>query len=94
MSKTLYSHDPNSVEHLIRKVISEIRKTEIISNDSNLPSEDRLTQKEGADFLGISITSIINWKKQRKMAYLQIGRSIFYSKKELLKIARQEREML
>ena len=74
-------------------VVDEIKKTDI--NDSSLaPSEDRLTQKEAANFLGISVTSLISWKKQGKIPYYQIGKSIFFSKSELLKIARRNQEFV
>ncbi len=70
-------------------VLEELRKTEYIQETSLNPEEDRLTQKEAAKFLGISVTSLISWKKKKIVPYYQIGRSIFYSKKELLDLARK-----
>ena len=80
------------LERTIRLVVNEVRKTEIVNSTTNLPSEDRLSQKEAAKFLGISVTSLISWKKKGQVPYYQIGRSIFFSKSELLKLARQNRE--
>lgn len=89
MSNVLfYTHSKDDLKRVVKMVVDEIRKTESI--ESNItPEEDRLTQKEAANFLGISVTSLIAWKKEGKVPYYQIGRSIFFSKAELLKIARK-----
>lgn len=85
----LFGFNKKDLERTVRLVVDEVRKTEIIESDSNLPREDRLTQKEAAQFLGISVTSIIAWKKKGHIPYYQIGRAIFYSKSELLALARK-----
>lgn len=94
MSNVLfYSHNKEDLKRVVKMVVDEIRKTETI--DSNItPKEDRLTQKEAASFLGISVTSLIAWKKEGKVPYYQIGRSIFFSKTELLKIARKNPDLI
>nr|WP_262497615.1 helix-turn-helix domain-containing protein [Maribacter sp. 4G9] len=53
------------------------------------PENDRLTQQEVAKFLGISVTALISWKKKKIVPDFQIGRAIFFSKKELLDLARK-----
>lgn len=90
----LYGFSKSDLEHVVRKVITEIRKTNIVQDSPINPEEDRLTQKEAATFLGVSVTSLISWKKQGKVPYYQIGRSIFFSKAELLKISRKNRDLL
>ena len=89
-----YTHNKEDLKRIVKMVVDEIRKTEQINDDGINVKEDRLTQKEAAAFLGISITSLISWKKQGKVPYYQIGRSIFFSKSELLKLARKNRESL
>jgi len=89
-----YTHNKEDLVRAVKLVINEIRKTETISNVPINPEEDRLTQREAAAFLGISVTSIIAWKKQGKIPYFQIGRSIFFSKSELLKIARKNKDLV
>ncbi|WP_240531772.1 helix-turn-helix domain-containing protein [Maribacter sp. 4G9] len=42
-----------------------------------------------AKFLGISVTALISWKKKKIVPDFQIGRAIFFSKKELLDLARK-----
>lgn len=95
MSNVLfYTHNKEDLVRAVRLVINEIRKTDTISNNPINPEEDRLTQKEAALFLGISVTSIISWKKLGKVPYYQIGRSIFFSKSELLKIAQKNKGLI
>jgi len=95
MSNVLfYTHNKEDLVNAVKMVINEIRKTGIIQDSSIDPDQDRLTQKEAATFLGISITSLIAWKKNGKVPYYQIGRSPFYSKMELLKIARKNPSLL
>lgn len=90
----LFGFNKKDLERTVRLVIDEVRKTEIIESNSNLPKEDRLTQKEAAQFLGISVTSLIAWKKKGHVPYFQIGRSIFFSKSELLALARKNKDLL
>ncbi len=94
MSNVLfYTHSKDDLKRVVKMIVDEIRKTETI--DSNItPEEDRLTQKEAASFLGISVTSLIAWKKEGKVPYYQIGRSIFFSKAEILKIARKNPDLV
>ncbi|MCF8713199.1 helix-turn-helix domain-containing protein [Joostella atrarenae] len=90
MSNVLfYTHNKEDLKRVVKMVLDEMLKTETISNSPINPEEDRLTQKEAAKFLGVSITTIISWKRKGKVPYYEIGRSVFYSKSELLKIARK-----
>ena len=77
MGKVLYSYDKNDIERIIRKVVNEVKKTSTISNEQGTLEEDRLSQKEAAAFLGVTVTSLIKWKKQKKVPFYQVGRSIF-----------------
>ncbi|WP_298547651.1 helix-turn-helix domain-containing protein [uncultured Aquimarina sp.] len=91
---SIYTHNREDLKRIVRLVIDEIRNTEILPQSFKNIKNDRLTQKEAAQFLGISITSLISWKKQGKIPYYQIGRSIFYYKSELLKVAKKSRATL
>lgn len=89
MSFQLITHSKKDLEKVVEVVIERLRKTEFIQQTPINPDEDRLSQKEAAAFLGISVTSLISWKKKGKVPYYQIGRSIFFSKSELLKLAQK-----
>ena len=95
MSQVLfYTHNKEDLRRTVRMIIDEIRKTDTISDSPINSEEDRLTQKEAAKFLGVSITTIIKWKKVGKVPYYSVGRSIFYSKRELLDIARKNPQLV
>lgn len=87
----IYTHNREDLKRVVRLVIDEIRKTEMLPKSSMDIENNRLTQKEAAQFLGISVTSLISWKKLGKVPYYQIGRSIFFYKSELLKVARKNK---
>lgn len=55
-------------KELIRESIQEYQTDSVeVSKDSEI-----LNQKEAAEFLGISQTTIIKWKKEGKIPYQQI----------------------
>lgn len=95
MGTVLYTHDKNDLERIIKKVINEVRKTELISTKSLTPEEDRLSQTQAAKFLGVSVTTLIKWKKQKKIPYYNIENTntFFYSKTELLEFAKRNPEL-
>jgi|SRR5690606_33260260 len=95
MSQVLfYTHNKEDLRRTVRMIIDEIRKTDTISDSPINSEEDRLTQKEAARFLGVSVTTIISWKKSGKVPYYSVGRSVFYSKQELLEIARKNPQLV
>jgi hypothetical protein len=90
MSNTiLYGFTKKDLEQTIEIVINRLRKTDLIQESSSSPEEDRLTQSEAAELLGVTVQCLIKWKKKNLVPFYQIGRSVFYSKKELLGQARK-----
>jgi len=94
MGTLLYTHNKHDLERIVKHVIQEVRKTELLPPNSVTPEEDKLTQKQAADFLGISIVSLISWKKKNLVPFYQIGKKIFYSKSELLEIASKNSKLI
>lgn len=97
MSNVLfYTHTKEDLVRAVRLVMNEIRQTELI--DTTIPTDDeKLTQKAAAQLLGVSITTIIDWRKTGKIprdAYMRIGRPIFYSKKKLIEYAKKNRGLV
>ena len=88
-----YTHGKDDLEKVVRLVINEIRQTELIY--SPIPIDDeKLTQTGASLLLGVSVTTIIEWRKSGKIprdAYMRIGRPIFYSKKKLLEYAKNNK---
>lgn len=91
MSTLLYTHSKHDLERIVKFVIKELHKTNLELPKSIAPGEDRLTQKEAALFLSVSVATIINWKKKNKIPYYEVGKSIFFSKRELIEVARKNR---
>ena len=90
----LYAFSEEDLERIVETVISRVRKTELIQESNPSIEEDRLSQKEACALLNISVQSIIQWKKKGLIPYYQIGKSIFYSKTELLNVARNRPEVV
>ncbi|WP_010177358.1 helix-turn-helix domain-containing protein [Aquimarina agarilytica] len=90
----LYGFSKKDLEHTIELVVNRLRKTELIDESSANPEEDRLTQTEAADLLGVSVQCLIKWKKKELIPYYKIGRTVFYSKKELLTQARKNSKLV
>lgn len=90
----LYAYSKEDLENIVESVISRLRKMDVLT-ESNVPQEDdRITQKEAASLLNISVQTLISWKKKELVPYYQIGRSIFFSKNELLNVARNNPKLL
>lgn len=86
----IYVLTKEELDLTIERVINRLKKTDTINpvNNTN-PEDDKLTQKEASELLGVTVQCIIKWKKKKLIPYYQIGRSVFFSKKELLAQARK-----
>ncbi|MDM1521731.1 helix-turn-helix domain-containing protein [Empedobacter sp. 225-1] len=93
MSNLLYTHSKKDLEAIVEIVIKRLRKMDISETTKDIPEDDRLTQKEAARLLNISVVTLIDWKKKGLVPFYQVQRSIFYSKKELMEIAQKNRNL-
>lgn len=93
MSNLLYTHSKKDLEAIVEIVIERLRKMDISETIKDIPDDDRLTQKEAARLLNISVVTLIDWKKKGLVPFYQVQRSIFYSKKELIEIAQKNRNL-
>lgn len=93
MSNLLYTHSKKDLEAIVEIVIERLRKMDISETKKDIPEDDRLTQKEAARLLNISVVTLIDWKKKGLVPFYQVQRSIFYSKKELIEIAQKNRNL-
>jgi len=85
----IYILTKEELDLTIERVINRLRKTDVIASPSSNPEDDKLTQKEVSELLGVTVQCIIKWKKKNLIPYYQIGRSVFFSKKEILEQARK-----
>lgn len=93
MSNLLYTHSKKDLEAIVEIVIERLRKMDVSETTKDIPEDDRLTQKEAARLLNISVVTLIDWKKKGLVPFYQVQRSIFYSKKELIEIAQKNRNL-
>lgn len=92
MTKTiLYTVTKADLKNFAKEVINEVGLLSPKSSKNIIPysDADRLTQKEAADFLGKSVTTIIKYKKEKKIPYHEMGSNIFYFKTELLQASKK-----
>jgi len=91
MQVTVISQE--QLENTLRKVLNEFQFHNAESTDKEEPS---LNQKEAADFLGISQTTIIKWKNEGKIPYEQAPGSskVRFYKSQLLTAVRQKSHLL
>lgn len=58
-------------------------------NDAEINQKDEyLSQKEACKFLSIHQSTIIRWRKENLIPFHRIGKSIMYSKNEIIVFAR------
>lgn len=70
--------------------LKEIIITEIKNLIDSLNSEDFLfTQTEAANFLKISVPTLIEWRTKKIVPFIQIGRKILFKRHELLNISKK-----
>ena len=80
------------IKSLIKEVFSEIRGETSITE--KYFEEDYLTQSEAAIFLKVSLPTLIKWKKERKIPYYQMGRTIKFKKSELLEAMKRNDNLI
>lgn len=90
----VYVLTQKQLDQTIERVVEQLKKTDLIHPEFKSDTNDRLTQKEASLLLGITVQSLIGWKKKKLVPFYQVGRSIFYSKKELLEVARKNTSLI
>ena len=83
-----------SFERAFERAFEKFRKTDLLNQNINNDLTDRLTQTQASELLGISVQCLISWKKKKLIPFYQVGRSIFYSKAELLEVARKNPSLI
>ena len=92
MANVLYAYDKKDVEKMIDLVITRIRKgdgTESLLNTEN----EKLTQTQAAEFLGVSVPTLIGYREERGLPFERIGKPVYYHKKDLLAFSRRQNEI-
>jgi len=65
------------LERFVEVVIDKLKINKNLEND-------RLSQQQCADLLGVSVTTLISYKRKKFIPFFKIGSRVFYSKKQVL----------
>ncbi|MCV9389160.1 hypothetical protein [Reichenbachiella ulvae] len=94
MEKTiLLSLSRKELKNIILETLLEANEERNYTSPS---SEERMNQKEAAEYLGISQVTLISWKKKKKVPVEQIPGSnkVWYYKSQLKKVLQQNPTLL
>ena len=92
MANVLYAYDKKDVEKMIDLVITRIRKGD--GTESLLNTEDeKLTQEQAAEFLRVSVPTLISYRKEKGIPHERFGKPVYYYKKDLLAFGRIQNEI-
>ncbi|MBU1100598.1 MAG: helix-turn-helix domain-containing protein [Bacteroidetes bacterium] len=71
------------IESALRDVLLEMLPQNIASQNE---ADELLSQKQACLMLKVSPVTLWTWRKEKKVSYKKIGRKVFYSKRDLLKL--------
>lgn len=103
-SETLYVISSKELKQFGNKLLEDFSKSFFLKNNTNnsssiipLSQSDKLTQKEAAKFLGVSIVTLIGYAKNDQnfpVHYTQPNKKgrVFYYKSELLNYTRKNKK--
>lgn len=91
MAKFTKNNLPSNVEKPLQ---IEMIKEDILSPYYFPPPEDQMRQREVAKMFNTTVQTIINWSTSGKIPSFRIGKVPIYSRKLLIYIARNNRNLL
>lgn len=84
----------NSITNLEKKSQAQESNDDILSPFYFPPLEDQMRQKEVAEMFSTTVQTIINWSDAGKIPTFQLGKFPIYSRKLLIYVARNNRNLL
>lgn len=88
MSLQLYSHSKSDLEKAVEIILNKAHNFVIPQKQTKEQPEDLISQIDASKFLHVSIPTIIDWRKNKKLPYYNFSGRFYYSKKELLDYGR------
>jgi len=82
------TYTPYQFEKLIKRCIG-VPAVEIKTKSISIDPQEKLSQTKAAEYLGITVATLINWKKKGLIPYYQADKSVFFIKTELLEALRK-----
>lgn len=90
-NQVIYLIDENQIEQIVARTLRSVEHRDDDKTDHN--PDDILTQQQAADLLGVTVATLISYKKKRLIPFSQIGRRIFFSKRDLLQAAKRNSQL-
>ena len=89
MNDVIYQISESNLIELVNNLSQKMAKNEI--DEDTYTNEDRLNQVEAANFMEISVQTLIKWKKNKEinLPFIKVGKNYCYSKKLLKKFITQ-----
>lgn len=85
MAKLLYTHDENDLVQITEMIANRlIQKLGLNQRSPVIAKGDLINNEECAKLLGVSVGTLITWRKKGKIPYRQYGRSPLYCPEEVL----------
>ena len=79
--KPIYQIDAKNLSLVVEEVLKELQENIKPKSELYYRGEDKMTQEEAAEYLDITPSTLISWKKKYKdLPYISHGRKFFYSK--------------
>lgn len=93
MSVQLYSHSKSDLEKAVEIILQKANNLLLMKEKKETSSreDDLISQNDAAEFLKISIPTIIEWRKNKDLPHYDFNGRFFYSKEELLQYGRNRR---
>ncbi|MFW2134793.1 helix-turn-helix domain-containing protein [Chryseobacterium sp. TY4] len=93
MSVQLYSHSKSDLEKAVEIILQKANNLLLMKEKKETSSreDDLISQNDAAEFLKISIPTIIEWRKNKDLPHYDFNGRYFYSKEELLQYGRNRR---
>lgn len=92
MSIQLYSHSKNDLEKAVEIILLKAKEFRLPTESPDEKLEDLISQSEAAQFLHVSMPTIIDWRKSKDLPHYNFNGRFFYSKKELLEYGKSRRK--
>ncbi|WP_392437114.1 helix-turn-helix domain-containing protein [Cruoricaptor ignavus] len=96
MAIHLYSHSRQDLERAVEIILQKANA--LVSAQQRIQDEktdDLIPQNEAAEFLKVSLPTIIDWRKNKGLPYYNFSGRFYYSKSELLEYGRnRNRKMI
>lgn len=83
----ILSYGKEELEQIIRSALKDLI-SELLTEQSNnrYDADELIDQTKACMMLGVSMVTLWEWRRQGRLTFKKIGRRIYYSKNELLKI--------